>query len=107
MANVTSLRWPELDKVKLSAWWIGKTSRFCVERRHEGNVRGQWVFKRGRMRNEWRCTSGGPFYLREHRSFENPRATDPAIIPDDVQLKARQFLSEQVALKPMVSRRGK
>jgi hypothetical protein len=104
MAKVTSFPWPEVDKIRRSADWCKKTSEFFVRRIHDNVLRGEWVFRRG-TRNEWRCVRGGPLYMREHRSFENPRATDPSTIPDDIQLKATEFLCRELEFKPMVSKR--
>ena len=38
-------------------------------------------------------------------SLEDPRATDHSIIPEDIQLKATQFLCDNLALKAMQIKR--
>ena len=108
--KVVSLPWPELDKIDLAAFWIDKTEpvRFAVERRHDGIRRGRWEFLYSK-RNEWECTRGGPQYLREERVFQpkpDPRETDESRIPNDIELKAREFLAAELELKPRKARAG-
>lgn len=105
--KLTSMPWPELDKIQLTAKWIGETKRFAVQREHNGILRGHWEFEHT-GRNEWQCTRGGSHYLREQRATRDPgsRGTDESCIPDDIQLKAKQFLLEEVKLKPIKSTTG-
>jgi hypothetical protein len=95
------MAWPELDKIELTAGWIAGTERFAVQREHKGIRRGRWEFEHI-GKNEWQCTRGGSHYLREQGPTRelNPRDTDESRIPNDIQLKAKEFLSEEVKLKP-------
>jgi hypothetical protein len=102
--KIVSLTWPEVDKITLVAGWIEKTDplRFFVNRLHEGILRGRWEFVYAN-RNEWECTCEGPMYLREEPVFPHepdPRESDPTRIPDDIALKAREFLTAELKLKP-------
>lgn len=95
--------WEELDKVELSAFWIEGTApeRFAVERKHSGILRGHWEFEHV-AKNEWRCTRAGAHYLREQVVPQNPdtRETDESRIPDDIVLKAKEFLLGELKLTP-------
>lgn len=103
--NVTSMPWPELDKIELTAHWLKGTKplRFAVQRKLNGIVRGHWEFEY-KEKNEWDCTRAGPQYLREPsrtRTPEpDPRETDVSRIPNDIELKAKEFLSGGIKLNP-------
>jgi hypothetical protein len=100
--KITSLRWPELDKIELTAAWVD-ADRFRVKRRHGDVDRGAWEFER-KGRNDWECVQGGPLYLRGRWRTPNPdpRKTDESRIPHDVQLKAKQFLSDETKVRPKI-----
>jgi hypothetical protein len=103
--NFTSLPWPKLDRIQLRAGWIEKSPSFFVERVYDGIPRGRWEFKYNR-RNEWRCTKAVACYLRDHSTFEwrDPRDLEETSIPEDVQLKAMQFLSQEIEITPKLTK---
>ena len=100
--KIVSLPWPEIDKIQLKAYWIEGTEpiRFAVDRMHDGIRRGRWEFQRAE-RNEWQCTRAELMYLREEPVFPrkpDPRQTDDSVIPEDICLKARDFLAAEMRL---------
>ncbi len=98
--KITSLPWPELDKIELTAEWFDD-DRFRVHRRHKGVIRGEWWFMRTRE-NEWQLIAGRAGYKRDRYFIPNPdpRKTNESRIPHDVELKAKQFLADETRLKP-------
>jgi hypothetical protein len=101
MSEITSMVWPEIDNLELTAHWIDKSNpmRFAVQRVHKGIRRGYWEFEyAGKM--GWGCVRAGACYLREPSRFSQSRLreVDDYRIPNDVQLKAKEFLTSELTL---------
>ena len=58
--KVVSMRWPESDRIELSATWLegSEPLRFCVQRKHDGVLRGHWEFEYTGNLNTLGKTSG-------------------------------------------------
>jgi hypothetical protein len=93
----------QLDRIKLTAAWLKGTDplRFTIRRFHRGTGRSYWEFEYI-GNNQWECVRGGPWNLREQpvTADYKTRMSDTSRIPDDIQLKAREFLAQTLKIKP-------
>jgi hypothetical protein len=98
----THLELLDLNRITLQAKWLPE-GRFQVTRLLKGEYRGRWVFQHA-GNNIWKCTLANSVYIRQ-------RDADPwdtcwaknARVPDDIKLKARDFLMQQ-RIRPTYSR---
>jgi hypothetical protein len=97
----------QLDRIRLTATWLKGTDTpiFAVRRFHQGTPRSNWEFEYI-GNNQWECYRGGPWNLREQRVTADfkTRTSDTSRIPDDIQLKAREFLARTLKIKPKPKR---
>jgi hypothetical protein len=105
--KVTSLPWPEIDKIELSAGWIRNGQQFFVQRKHDGIIRGHWEFEHAE-KNQWKCIRAGAHYLRDRLTpaHPDPRDVDDSRVPADIELKAKEFLAAEVKIAPRTEGAG-
>ena len=96
-----SLRWPEVDRITLSADWIDDNT-FAVQREHRGTLRGSWKF-RHTGKNVWQCFDPEYHWKKGTWSFSEKKRTipDQSLIPQDVERKAREFISQTAKVEPV------
>jgi hypothetical protein len=108
--KVWSSDFKQLDRIKLTAGWLKGADplRFAIRRHHLGTLRANWEFEYI-GNNQWECVRGGAVNLREPpvtADFKT-RMSDTSRIPDDIQLKAREFLARTLKIKPQPRRTAK